>query len=179
MKFDHPDDKAKVSDGRPRRRIERRAMRKADDPRIILYGLLDQTREAVSKAVELELGQYQMSAPQVKIMHMLAQGNGGMTLSELAIGTVRELNSISTLIARMQNKGLVDKVKKTGDDKTYVALSDRGKDIYNNTITERAIYLIFDALSEAEKRELAALLGKLQSKARALLGLDYKPPFLA
>jgi hypothetical protein len=108
MKFDHPDDKAKVSDGRPRRRIERRAMRKADDPRIILYGLLDQTREAVSKAVELELGQYQMSAPQVKIMHMLAQGNGGMTLSELAIGTVRELNSISTLIARMQNKGLVD-----------------------------------------------------------------------
>jgi hypothetical protein len=60
-----------------------------------------------------------------------------------------------------------------------VALSDRGKDIYNNTITERAIYLIFDALSEAEKRELAALLGKLQSKARALLGLDYKPPFLA
>ena len=154
-------------------------MRKADDPRIILYGLLDQTREAIFKAVELELGQYQMSAPQVKIMHMLAQGNGGMTLSELANGTVRELNSISTLIARMQKKGLVKKVKKQRDDKTCVTLSDRGRDIYNNTITERSIYLIFDALSEEEKRDLAALLRKLQSKARTLLGLDYKPPFMA
>ena len=153
-------------------------MRKADDPRIILYGLLDQTREAIFKAVELELGQYQMSAPQVKVMHLLAQGNGGITLSELANVTVRELNSISTLIARMQKKGLVKKVKKPGDDKTYVTLSDRGKDIYNNTITERSIYLIFDALSEEEKSEFATLLGKLQSRARGLLGLDYKPPFL-
>ncbi len=168
-----------VGDGLRRRRIEGGIMRKADDPRIVLYGLLDQTSEAILKAVELELGQYQMSTPQVKILHMLAQGNGGMTLSELAIGTVRELNSISTLIGRMQRKGLVKKRKKPGDDKTYVTLSDRGKDIYNNTITERSIYLIFDALSEEEKSEFAALLKKLQMKARALLGLDYKPPFLA
>jgi len=162
-----------------RRRLERRTMRKADDPRITLYGLLDQTRETIFKAVELELGQYQMTAPQVKIMHMLAQGNGGMTLSELASGTVRELNSISTLIGRMQKKGLVKKVKKPGEDKTYVKLTDKGKDIYNNTVTEQSIYLILDALSGQEKRELAVLLQKLQSKARALLGLDYKPPFLA
>jgi DNA-binding MarR family transcriptional regulator len=153
-------------------------MRKADDPRIILYGLLDQTRETISKAVELELGQYQISPPQVKIMHMLSQGNGGMTLGELASGTVRELNSISTLISRMQKKGLVKKVKKPGDDKSCVTLTDKGKDIYNNTITERSIYLIFDALSDDERRKLGVLLQKLQSKARDLLGLDYKPPFL-
>jgi DNA-binding MarR family transcriptional regulator len=157
---------------------ERSMMRKADDPRIVLYGLFDQTRETIFKAVELELGQYQMSTPQVKVMHMLAQGNGGMTLSELATGTVRELNSISTLIGRMQKKGLVKKVKKPGEDKAYVTLTDRGKDIYNNTVSERSIYLIFDALSDDEKKKLGALLQKLQSKARDLLGLDYKPPFL-
>lgn len=154
-------------------------MGKADDPRIILYGLLDSTRETIFKAVELELGQYHMSAPQVKIMHMLAQGNGAMTLSELANGTVRELNSMSTLIGRMQSKGLVKKVKKAGEDKAYVTLTDKGKDMYENTVTERSIYLIFDALSDEEKRKLGALLQKLQSQARSLLGLDYKPPFLA
>jgi DNA-binding MarR family transcriptional regulator len=154
-------------------------MRKADDPRITLYGLLDQTRETISKAVELELGQYQISTPQVKVMHMLAQGNGGMTLGELASATVRELNSISTLISRMQKKGLVRKVKKPGDDKAYITLTDKGKDIYNNTVTEQSIYLIFDSLSDEEKNELSVLLQKLQSKARSLLGLDYKPPFLA
>jgi DNA-binding MarR family transcriptional regulator len=154
-------------------------MRKANDPRISLHALLDRTRETIFKAVELELSQCGVSAPQVKIMHALAQGNGGITLSELANGTVRELNSISTLIARMQKKGLVKKVKKPGDDKTYVTLTEKGKDIYNNTITERSIYLIYDALSDEEKREFAALLKKLQMKARALLGLDYKPPFMA
>ncbi len=154
-------------------------MRKADDPRIILYGLLDQTKEAISKAVELELGQYQMSAPQVKIMHMLSQHDDGVTLGELAVGSVRELNSISALISRMQKRGLVKKVRKSGDDRAYVTLTERGKDLYNNTVTERSIYLIFDALSEEEKKQFSALLRKLQSKARGLLGLDYKPPFLA
>ncbi len=153
-------------------------MRKADDPRIILYGLLDQTKEAISKAVELELGQYQMSAPQVKVMHMLSQRDDGVTLGELAAVSVRELNSISTLISRMQKKGLVKKVRKSGD-RAVVTLTEKGKDIYDNTVTERSIYLIFDALSDEDKKQFSLLLRKLQSKARDLLGLDYKPPFLA
>ncbi len=153
--------------------------RKANDPRISLHALLDRTRETISKAVELELGQSGVSGPQVKIMHTLAQENDAMTLGDLASVTIRELNSISTLISRMQKKGLVKKVRRAGDDKTYVTLTDKGRDIYNNTVTEQSIFLIYDALSNEEKRELDVLLQKLQSKARALLGLDYKPPFLA
>jgi len=154
-------------------------MRKADDPRIVLYSLLDSTRETISKAIDLELAQYQMSSPQVKIMHILAQSDNGMTLDSLAESTVRELNSISTLISRMQKKGLVTKVRTKDNQKIYVSLTDKGKDIYNNTVTEQSIYLIFDALSAEEKKALAALLAKLQLKARNILGLDYKPPFLA
>jgi len=154
-------------------------MRKANDPRIVLYGLLDSTRETISKAIDLELAQYQMSAPQVKIMHLLAQSDNGITLDSLAYTTVRELNSISTLVSRMQKKGLVEKDRTPEDQKIYVKLTDKGKDIYNNTVTEQSIYLIFDALSVEEKKEFGALLTKLLSKARNLLGLDYKPPFLA
>jgi DNA-binding MarR family transcriptional regulator len=154
-------------------------MRKANDPRIVLYGLLDSTRETISKAIDLELAQYQMSAPQVKIMHLLAQSDNGITLDSLAYTTVRELNSISTLVSRMQKKGFVKKDRTPEDQKIYVKLTDKGKDIYNNTVTEQSIYLIFDALSAEEKKEFGALLTKLLSKARNLLGLDYKPPFLA
>jgi len=154
-------------------------MRKANDPRISLHALLDRTRGTIFKAVELELSQCGVSAPQVKIMHILARADGPMTLGDLAGATVRELNSISTLISRMQKKGLVKRVKKPGEDKAYVTLTDRGKDIYNNTVTEQSIYLIYDALSDQEMMELGVLLEKLQSKARSLLGLDYKPPFLA
>jgi DNA-binding MarR family transcriptional regulator len=162
-----------------KRTLGRGTLRKASDPRISLHALLDRTRETISKAVELELSQSGVSGPQVKIMHTLGQGNDAMSLGDLASVTIRELNSISTLILRMQKKGLVKKVKRPGDDKTYVTLTEKGRDIYNNTVTEQSIYLIYDALSDEEKRQLGLLLDKLQSKARALLGLDYKPPFLA
>ncbi len=165
--------------GTRRPALERRTMRKADDPRISLHALLDRTRGTIFKAVELELGQCGVSSPQVKVMHILAQADGAMTLGDLASATVRELNSISTLTSRMQKKGLVKRVKKPGEDKAYVTLTEKGKDIYNNTVTEQSIYLIYDALSDEEKTELSVLLKKLQSKARSLLGLDYKPPFLA
>ncbi len=153
-------------------------MQKADDPRIVLYSLLDSTRETIAKAVDLELAQYQMSVPQVKTIHILSQSDNPVTLESLASTTVRELNSISTLINRMQKKGLVKKIKKPGDQKIYVTLTEKGKDIYNNTITEQAIFLIFDTLSDDEKKELGTLLKKLLSQARDILGLDYKPPFL-
>ncbi len=165
--------------GTRKRTLGRGTMRKANDPRISLHALLDRTRETISKAVELELGQSGVSGPQVKVMHTLAHEDDAMTLGDLASATIRELNSISTLIRRMQKKGLVKKVKRPGDDKTYVTLTEKGRDIYNNTVTERSICLIYDALSDEEKKELSLLLDKLQSRARALLGLDYKPPFLA
>jgi DNA-binding MarR family transcriptional regulator len=153
-------------------------MSKANDPRIKLHALLDSTRETIQKAVKMELAQYQMSQSQVKVMHMLAQSEEGLTPGQLSESAIRELNSITTLINRMQKKGLVTKVKKDGDQKTYVVLTDKGLDIYNNTVTERSITLIFDTLSDEEKNQLTFLLSKLQTKARNVLGLDYKPPFL-
>jgi DNA-binding MarR family transcriptional regulator len=153
-------------------------MSKANDPRIKLHALLDSTRETIQKAIKMELAQYQMSQSQVKVMHMLAQSEEGLTPGQLSESAIRELNSITTLINRMQKKGLVTKVKKDGDHKTYVVLTDKGFDIYNNTVTERSITLIFDTLSDEEKSQLTSLLSKLQTKARNLLGLDYKPPFL-
>jgi DNA-binding MarR family transcriptional regulator len=153
-------------------------MSKANDPRIKLHALLDSTRETIQKAIKMELAQYQMSQSQVKVMHMLAQSEEGLTPGQLSESAIRELNSITTLINRMQKKGLVTKVKKDGDHKTYVVLTDKGFDIYNNTVTERSITLIFDTLTDEEKSQLTSLLSKLQTKARNLLGLDYKPPFL-
>ena len=153
-------------------------MSKANDPRIRLHALLDSTRETIQKAVKLELAQYKMSQSQVKVMHMLARTGDGLTLGQLSEFAIRKLNSMTTLINRMQKKGLVKKVKRDGDSKTYVFLTDKGMDIYDNTVTERSITLIFDILSDEEKKQLTTLLSKLQSEARDLLGLDYKPPFL-
>jgi DNA-binding MarR family transcriptional regulator len=157
----------------------RRMMRKAEDTRISTYGLLDNTRELIFKAVEMELAQYQMSAPQIKVLDTLVRSEGELTLGQLSELTVKELNSVSALVTRMVKKGLVKKIKKPGDGKIYVLLTDEGKDVFENTLTEKSIHLIFEALSDVEIAQLRMLLGKLHTKTRILLGLDYKPPFLA
>jgi DNA-binding MarR family transcriptional regulator len=79
----------------------------------------------------------------------------------------------------MTKKRLVKKFRKPGDGKIYVAITDNGKEVYENTVTEKSIHLIFDALTKKEEEQLRCLLGKLHQKVRSLLGLDYKPPFLS
>jgi DNA-binding MarR family transcriptional regulator len=151
--------------------------RKAQDPQISLYVWLDNTRNLMFKAIEMELAQYQMTSAQVRVLDALSR-NDGLSLSDLAERDAKELNSMSALISRMAKKGLVEKTRKPGDFKTYVSISDRGKEVFENTVTERSIRLILDALSGSEKEQLRALLKKLHLKARSVLGLDYKPPFL-
>lgn len=154
-------------------------MRKIEDAKIALYGLFDNTKELITKAVEMELGQYQMSVPQVKVLDTLVRSNGELSLGQLSEGTVKELNSVSALVTRMTKKGLVKKFRKPGDGKIYVAITENGKEVYENTVTEKSIHLIFDTLTKKEEEQLQFLLGKLNQNVRSLLGLDFRPPFLS
>jgi DNA-binding MarR family transcriptional regulator len=161
-----------------RTEIQKIGMIKKNDPEINLYILLDQTRDLVTNAVELELKHLRMTQPQVKVLTMLSREDRPVTLDELANWTLKEFNSVSTLINRMEKKGLVRKIKKDGDLKTYIALSEKGSDLYHRQVTERSIHLIFNELLQEEKKQLKDLLMKVRNTTRELMGLDFKPPFL-
>jgi DNA-binding MarR family transcriptional regulator len=152
--------------------------KKKNDPAVNLYILLDQTDGIVTSAVELEIKHLKMTQPQVRVLTMLSRQDDPATLEELANWTLKEFNSVSTLINRMEKKGLVKKIKKNGDLKTYVGLTGKGSDLYHNHVTERSIHLIFDKLSAEEKKQLNSILKKVRDTTRDILGLDYRPPFL-
>jgi DNA-binding MarR family transcriptional regulator len=78
----------------------------------------------------------------------------------------------------MEKKGLVKKIKKNEELKTYVTLTEKGSKLYHEGVTERSIHLIFEKLSKEERKQLRALLMKVRNIAREIMGLDYKPPFL-
>jgi DNA-binding MarR family transcriptional regulator len=78
----------------------------------------------------------------------------------------------------MEKKGLIKKSKKSGDLKTYVALTEKGSYLYHMQVTERSIRLILDKLTSEEKKQLDIILKKLRDTTRDLLGLDYRPPFM-
>ena len=105
---------------------------------------------------------------------MLSRQDRPVTLDELANWTFKEFNSVSTLINRMEKKGLVKKIKKEGDLKTYVVLTEKGSDLYHRQVTERSIHLIFEKLSPEEKNQFESILKKVSNTTRDLLGMDFK-----
>ena len=158
--------------------IEKIRASKKKDMVINLYILLDQVDSIVTNAIELELKHLHVTQPQVRILTMLSRENRPVTLEDLANWTLKEFNSVSTLINRMEKKGLVKKTKKNGDLKTYVILTEKGSDLYHGNVTERSIHLIFDKLTQEEMTKFEDLLKKIRDITRDLLGLNYKPPFM-
>jgi DNA-binding MarR family transcriptional regulator len=158
--------------------IENIRTAKKNDPEVNLYILLDQTDSIVTSAVELEIKHLKMTQPQVRVLTMLSREDKPVTLEELANWTLKEFNSVSTLINRMEKKGLVKKTKTNGDLKTYVTLTEKGSELYHQQVTERSIHLIFEKLSSNEKKQFDSILKKIRDTTRDLLGLDFKPPFL-
>jgi len=142
-----------------------------------LFVILDQTRDTLIRAVELELRQSEINFAQARILYSLTQAKNGMTQGDLSKWHLRNLNTISTLINRMEKEGLVKKTKSKDDGRVHVTLTQKGSEVWDE-VSERAIFLTFSVLSEKEKKQLNVLLKKLRTEARNILGLDFKPPFL-
>ena len=142
-----------------------------------LWILLDQTRFAISRSRELELAHFGLTLTQAGILLFLENSGGEATLYEISKSTMKQHNSVSTLIKRMIEHGLIKKVKNPGDNKIRVAITPKGKELYGKA-PRSSIDMIFSSLSSEQKQELASCLKVLRKKSRNLLGVDYKPPFL-
>jgi len=142
-----------------------------------LFVIFDQTRDTLIHAVELELKQSKTNLAHTRILYVLTQEKNGMTQGDLSRWLLRNLNTVSILISKMEKEGLVKKTKNKEDGKVYVTLTQKGSEEWDK-VSERAIFLTFAVLSEKERKQLKVLLKKLRTEARDILGLDFKPPFL-
>jgi DNA-binding MarR family transcriptional regulator len=150
---------------------------KLDDETRNLFVLLEMTRTTAVAALEIELKHYKTDFTEGRILFTLSREKNGMTQADISKYVLKKQNSISTQLSKMEKKGLIKKIKRQGDSKTYAVLTTKGLELWNQ-INERSIYLTFSVLSEPEKEILRTLLGRLRNQARNLLGLNFKPPFL-
>jgi DNA-binding MarR family transcriptional regulator len=151
---------------------------KKEDPDINLLIMLDQSSSVITTAVELELKRLRTTQAQVRILNMLSRENRPVTIDELSNWTFKEFNSVSTLIIRMEKRGLIKKIKKNEDLKTYIVPTEKGNVLYHKKVKEQSIHLIFGSLSDEEKKQFYNILKKLRDTTSNLLGLDFKLPFL-
>jgi DNA-binding MarR family transcriptional regulator len=145
-----------------------------------LVVLLDQTSDIIYRAVELEIAKHKVTLAQVKVMIIILQSDGdkGVTLADLSKLMLREPNSVSTLIKRMEQAGLVKKRRDTKENKIFVAITKQGRDLMVNKVTHESMDVTVSALTERERQKLRSYLIKLREKGRKVLGLDFKPPIL-
>jgi DNA-binding MarR family transcriptional regulator len=115
-----------------------------------LFVIFDQTRDTLIRAVELELRQSKTNFAQARVLYVLTQKKNGMTQGDLSKWLLRNLNTVSTLITKMEKEGLVKKAKNKEDGKVYVTLTQKGCEEWDE-VSDRAIF--FDLLSSFRKRK--------------------------
>ncbi len=148
------------------------------DPNFETWVLLAQTRRAMFRARSKKLLKFGISPRQSALMFMIIDLGEKATPSELARSLFREPHSISELVDRMEKNGLVRRVSDL-DKKNLVRveLTDKGRDIYERSLTEEPVHKIMASLSNEEHEQLRALLRKLWDRAIKERGMKKREPF--
>jgi DNA-binding MarR family transcriptional regulator len=150
------------------------------DPDFNLWILLAQTRALLFSAGEQELAQFGISLMQGWTIFTVKAIGKEATPAEIARWIGREPHTVSSLLSRMVEMGLVKKEKDL-DKKNlvHISLTPKGESIYRKAIGIKSIHAIMAGLSEEERQQLRLILEKLRSKAQKKLGRKYVLPYEA
>ncbi len=143
-----------------------------------LFVLLRQAGHVIFKSSEKELRKNGVSLVEHAVLFITQSIGQKATPAEISRWMVRERNSISALLTRMEKKGLI-KMTKDLDRKNLlrVSLTKKGKQAYDNSTRIESVHSIISTLPEEVRIRMISYLKELRDKAMVELGLDYKPPF--
>jgi DNA-binding MarR family transcriptional regulator len=142
-----------------------------------LYVLMDRAKATIARSCELELASYGVTSEQASILDTLTRANGSATIAEIAEATVKQTNSVTTMINRMVKNGLIQKERPNRNSKYIISLTEKGQSTYAK-LTRNAVTLAFSEISEEEKVLFFHMLKRLMEKGRSMLGMDFKMPFM-
>jgi DNA-binding MarR family transcriptional regulator len=139
------------------------------------WRLLDSARFAIGRLRDMELACSSLTPEQVAILNSLKIRNGKALVTEIANVWMRQRNSITTLVHRMEKLGLVKSNKYPGQKEIEIEITLKGENILSK-IPRESLEKAFSPLSEKEMLELAVILRKLLLNARDQLGYDEELP---
>ena len=137
--------------------------------------LLVMAMRAINKVRHKEVKQLTgITGEQVGALHAIKHLGNKATLAEIARQMFLERHTISTLIDRMEKKGLVKKIKHLDrENRIGISLTEKGEQAYCSSTERRTIHAIMSTLSEKECKQFRSYLRKLQDEAINLLSPHY------
>jgi DNA-binding MarR family transcriptional regulator len=146
-----------------------------NDSQYNLWLLLSQTRSAIFRARQEKMGQY-LHPNQALALCIVWGRNGRATPADISRSLFLERHSVSELISRMEEKGLV---KKTRDEKkknmVRVSITEKGREIGSQVIQREFIKNIISNLTEEQQEQLKTSLNTLLTAAKKYLGTEADP----
>jgi len=132
---------------------------------------------AISRIRELELAQFGLTLEQSSTLHILIDHGGSITIKEIIDETMRQPNSVYTLLNRMEKMGLISNSRKKEGGNTLFTITEKGRSALKK-ITVISLNEIFSVLQAKDKVKFMELLAILLNRARDLLGVEYVPPIM-
>ena len=135
----------------------------------IIYSrlLIGKARHLLVAARQKELDLYHISLRQASVLTFIHNLGDKADLAELAKLTDRNTNTLSIYMTRMENYGLVKKIRDSPKStKLRFELTEKGLNIYKDIKKIKSTRLIMSALSDEERQQLISLLEKIISRAQ-------------
>lgn len=141
------------------------------DEFFVLWLLIAQAKDAVSKARHRELERFNINKERRAILWSVQNDGGKSTPVKIARQLFKELNSVSEMLRRMEKQGLVTISKRAGKSSAIVKLTEKGEEIFNQSRHNEVDKRIFSVLSKKRRERLAADLWAIRNQALRELGI--------
>lgn len=141
------------------------------DEYFMLWVLIAQTKDAILRARERDYARYGISNERRAILFIIENSGGKSTPVEIARDLFRELNSVTEMLKRMEADGLVARRKGSGRSKVEVELTEKGRQVFEQSLHNQTDRRIFSVLTKSERERLASLLFKVRKRALDDLGI--------
>jgi len=135
---------------------------------------MGQSFEAAYRAVQVELGQYQLTLAQFHILMLLDSATVPLSPGQIAAYVFREKHTVSTLLIRMEKAGYIERAKSDDDERViWAQIKPKGQLLLTKVkggILGYAHNLMATCFDLEEISNLASHLKKLRNHAVEELG---------
>jgi DNA-binding MarR family transcriptional regulator len=145
--------------------------RPVQDEYFLLWVLIAQTKDAIARAREREYARWDINNERRAVLYIIENNGGHATPVEIARELFRELHSVTGLLKRMEDAGLVTRHKGSGRSKVEVRLTDSGRDVLDQSRDAETDKRVFSVLTKRERERLALYLWKVRGRVLKDLGI--------
>ena len=141
------------------------------DEYFMLWVLIAQNRDAILRARERDYARFGISNERRAVLFIIQNNGGRAAPVEIARDLFRELHSVTEMLKRMEKVGLITRSKGSGRSKVEVTLTEKGLDVFNQSLQNETDKRIFSVLAPEEREQLASYLWKLRRRVLQDLGI--------